>query len=430
MNVNIELSSKHVLPLLGLALGTYIAYQCTKSYWDDPAPSRKSRQVDTRPLDLVYATVRQQHKDTQQQQRDRSLPPVDEEDGASGDDGASEALSAESTATMLSEEELRLYKLHEEYLVVEEPTSPKDEGGVSALFRKITAGKMPTRYVNLEVEDTTSVRGALRRLLDHKTLCAPVVKHHPDVGRVYTGLISVMSAARAIVASELRPLGDPIASYPAILTLAAVSSGSWMTEVVNRLKEGSRHVAIVDDKTQTVKNMVSQGDVLRFMMSNRSLAEFESLRDALDRTLADLNLGRSPRELITVPSTTTARKAIETMLQNGITSLPIVRAKNRIVGVVSLSDIKVLAQEALSHAQITELLDLPVPEFVERSRAFVRTGVTPSVVSAHRTDALVAVLQKMNQHRIHHLYLTDPKSGTPPAVTGVVSFIDILRVLV
>ena len=128
-----------------------------------------------------------------------------------------------------------------------------------------------------------------------------------------------------------------------------------------------------------------------------------------------------------IDHTCTAKQAFNLMIDNKITSLPITR-HDKMYGVISMSDIKILGDENID---AEEILGLDVVEFVKQSRSYVsklmNTIPRPvdSVVSCAPDSTLHEVIQCMLAFNLHHIYIVN--EGTP---VNVISFIDVLRLVV
>jgi CBS domain-containing protein len=134
------------------------------------------------------------------------------------------------------------------------------------------------------------------------------------------------------------------------------------------------------------------------------------------------------KEIYSIASYETAKYAFNKMLSKKITSLPIIDNYTReIVGIISMSDIKVLSDPKCI---IAELLNYNVLEFLKISRQYVaqRMDVTPRavthVVHCKRTDTLDYIVNLMLDSNVHHIYVLEEARPI-----GVVSFVDILRLV-
>ena len=76
------------------------------------------------------------------------------------------------------------------------------------------------------------------------------------------------------------------------------------------------------------------------------------------------------KQIITINTHDKTQAAYNIMISNDITSLPVVE-NDKIISVISLSDIKLFAKTPLPYMEIRRLLNSDVLTFIEESRKFV-----------------------------------------------------------
>lgn len=121
---------------------------------------------------------------------------------------------------------------------------------------------------------------------------------------------------------------------------------------------------------------------------------------------------------------------LDSMLENGLATLPVVDDDRRCVGMIAAVDLL-----APTHALDTDLQELAKSSQEERGDfidVFERSGLSECqvqdfmstrVVSASPSTRLPEAAHKMLQHQIHHLVVLDADSR----LTGIVSTMDILE---
>jgi len=119
----------------------------------------------------------------------------------------------------------------------------------------------------------------------------------------------------------------------AVITVKPDQQMGEVTRVMNR--GAVRHLAVVDDAQQLL-GVISAHDV------HVSAA-----------TLASNAMSRTP---ITVAPSTPASEAVVEMLKHSINSLPVVDAERRLVGILTSTDLLMVAYDALKKAEITRPL--------------------------------------------------------------------------
>ena len=167
------------------------------------------------------------------------------------------------------------------------------------------------------------------------------------------------------------------------------------------MKEGRRHVTLHSSGTMFSKkfSVISRMKILEIILENTT-TELDS------HTVEELNLAQQ-KCIIKGNVDMNVRDAICAMLDANITSLPLTNADGEPISVFAMSD----------------LLNIPIEQWDGKvSDVFTPTK---NILTCSNTSSIKSVVETMTNNRIHHVYnITDEKA------TGVVSFIDLIRVLV
>jgi CBS domain-containing protein len=125
-------------------------------------------------------------------------------------------------------------------------------------------------------------------------------------------------------------------------------------------------------------------------------------------------------------------EALQLMVENRVSALPVVDGHDRCVGVISSTDLLMLAQqlggelealhttEGLAHALLIEKLEHS--GFTDQT---VQELMTPTAVEIEPSATLVAAAGSMVRNRVHHLAVTEKGHK----LVGIVSTMDILGAL-
>ena len=196
-----------------------------------------------------------------------------------------------------------------------------------------------------------------------------------------------------------------------------VNANADISEIFSHLAMGARYIALYDDKLDKLYGAISQGDIIRYIFPK------------LNSNLYDLklkNCSHFMKHILTISKTETARKAFNIMVDNNITSLPIVDDENSMISVISLTDIKYLSQ--FNTPELQQQLDLNVLVFLSSAREFLANElgfILPSVhdvIYCNLNDSLKICIDKILRYNIHHVYIYDSAN----TICGIVSFVDIL----
>ena len=300
-----------------------------------------------------------------------------------------------------------------------------DGSDVSNSMSGITAGMFDSDCKFVFIDDDMNIREALQLMLTEMSSCGVVVESRND-DKIVKGIVDIRDITLATVGSDLVPLGMKINDI--VKRFVYVTPGARLSEIIGHFDQGLRYIAVYDRGSNSVQKVISQGSVLRHFYQHIAAVDIHESDSIWKKDIRALNLG-SQSFVYKCRRDDTAATALRMILKNGITSLPIVDDAQTVVGVISLTDIKYLAFEELSQAQIVTCLHEHVETFVQNSRTFVasRYGVpfreVDMIVKCKRTDSLYTVLHTMMSEGVHHVYVLEDGQAT-----GVISFIDIINV--
>jgi CBS domain-containing protein len=138
-------------------------------------------------------------------------------------------------------------------------------------------------------------------------------------------------------------------------------------------------------------------------------------------------------EPITVRAGATIKEAIGTMVDRGVSALPVVDDDGKPVGVLSQTDIVIhdrnkQAQAAPEYYTTTNLLSgstrlLSKFSLDTQDTTHVHEVMTPTVFAVRPDDPVTRVVGDMVAFKIHRLFVTDTKGS----LLGVISAFDVLR---
>lgn len=135
------------------------------------------------------------------------------------------------------------------------------------------------------------------------------------------------------------------------------------------------------------------------------------------------------RRADTIRDDDTIETAMETMVQAGLSALPVVTQAGSCVGMLTQTDIIRLAGQLEHEASHNRRHDLAALFFGvgldQISQARVEDVMTTHVLSVAEDDPATAVADKMLQHEIHHLPVCDANDQ----IVGVVSSMDLVKAI-
>jgi CBS domain-containing protein len=130
----------------------------------------------------------------------------------------------------------------------------------------------------------------------------------------------------------------------------------------------------------------------------------------------------------TIPAAATVRDAARLMLERGVSALPVMDRKNRVVGIVSEGDLVRRAEIGTDAPRAWWLglfAERAARDYLKAHGALVRDVMTSPVVSARHTTPLAEIAHLLEKHRIKRVPVLE--AGR---LVGIVSRVDLVRQLV
>jgi CBS domain-containing protein len=275
------------------------------------------------------------------------------------------------------------------------------------------------------------VAHAFQTLAKEKLLAAPVV----DASGTAVGVVSVLHFVsyfvrhfsaeelqgddwNALVAKKNHLLGKRINEIPDLQALDkahVIKEYQTAIDAVNLMiddEDPARRVLVVDDNKKLV-TVISQSRMLHLVSG-----VLDSLPDPANRTLRERNLHK--KEVASIKLDQPAGDAFVLMREKEISGVAVVDDEQKLVGVISASDIKLLG------------FDLGYLHLLGKSARDYLTSLRGSIAESQRVvctcdvDATIdhAVKQLIARH-VHRLFVIDDQRK----LVGVVSIRDILKTL-
>jgi CBS domain-containing protein len=175
------------------------------------------------------------------------------------------------------------------------------------------------------------------------------------------------------------------------------------------------HRLNVVDGDGRVRGILSQTDIVKFLISKRSLFE-----DLLNSTLSDLKIGCGP--VVNVNTESSVLEALEKMSENFISSVAVIETDGTLIGNISMADIRFVFQHGRYHR-----LWMTCGNFL--SLALNQKGLEHfgndqfPFFDAHLNSTLSQVMSKIIATKVHRVWVISPKNQH---LIGLVSLTDII----
>lgn len=255
----------------------------------------------------------------------------------------------------------------------------------------------------VELEETMSLTSALELMKEKQNTCALLYNDKKH-------LVGILDTPD-VLCYILRGTASLDSSIRQVIRNCTVSEGHvTVNEICKTMCSGLRHIAIFHDQKYQI---ISQRALVEAI--NHASNDDEQISRLLSNTLSDSGIG-TRKNIISCKESCIARSAFELMSAYDITSIPIVNDEEKMVGVISASDI-------LYSRYDIKLLEENVIKYIGKSRNDAGISRSPNtVVTCTENEKLISVLKKMKYESVHHIYIL--KDDT---IEGVISFIDILK---
>ncbi|KAJ3211291.1 hypothetical protein HDU67_004633 [Dinochytrium kinnereticum] len=284
---------------------------------------------------------------------------------------------------------------------------------LSTTFAELNLEKKPV----VSVSPTATIEDALAIMTKHNVLTLPITSRvWPDK---YVYILSSFDILQFFVSRHHGKLGglDLQSTVEEAMTLDSEQESYRVYERDFRdtieatcisFAKGIHRVLVTDALKQKAPILVTQTDILRYMMANPEVYANSSI--SFNSTLASLGF-TSRGQVFTATEGETAIEGYARMAANKVAALPVVSKDGIVVDTLSASDLRGMSAGTLENVK------LPVSGFVKLSPTHKE-----STISVSSTDTLYDAFKKIVENDIHRVWILDA-TGKP---VGVVSQSDII----
>ncbi|XP_042018405.1 SNF1-related protein kinase regulatory subunit gamma-1-like [Salvia splendens] len=223
-------------------------------------------------------------------------------------------------------------------------------------------------------------------------------------------------------------VGDISGSFRWAPFLALQKNNSFLTMLLLLSKYRMKSVPVVDLGEAKIDNIITQSAVIHMLQECAGLPWFESWGS---KKLCELGLPlMKASSMIKVHGDEPVLQAFKLMRQNGVGGVPVVGDDgNKPVGNISIRDIQFLLT---APGIYKEYRSITAKNFLTAVRSYMeeqqRTTPLPSrMVACRRNDTLKDIIAKLDEKKIHRIYVVEEEGGE---LEGVVTLRDIISKLV
>jgi len=266
------------------------------------------------------------------------------------------------------------------------------------------------------LEQTQSVGDALGVLYANDILSAPILNEET---RVCMGNIDVLDLLAYVLSVPLDSstwateiaLRFKTSIYRVVdfskkdPFIPVLESTTLMDEISSHFQMGVHRVPIVN-VSNTIVGILSQFDVLEFLLSKMEEGNYKDLND-----LGKKNIQEIPytSKVVSVPITASLLTAFELMSANRLHGVAVVNEKGVLAGNVSASDFKAISQNNFYSMGVILQQYLTVPPLV-----------------VWQTSTFFDALDIMSKNRVHRVYVVNDNMNP----IGIITLTDVMFILV
>ncbi|KIX06808.1 uncharacterized protein Z518_04784 [Rhinocladiella mackenziei CBS 650.93] len=193
--------------------------------------------------------------------------------------------------------------------------------------------------------------------------------------------------------------------------LTFLDENSDLLKAIETFGKGVHRVVVIDETTKEATGVLSQSRLIRFLWENRRC--FPVLDQLYTQHLRDLKIGS--HDVVAINGDRPLAEGLTLLLDEGVSSLPVVDHNRNVIGNISNVDVKLLTKSSslplLRNTCIHFItVILSTRGMVEGKDSFPVFYVTPLSTLAHTVAKLVAT-------KSHRMWLTEPvspSSSSPP----------------
>lgn len=308
---------------------------------------------------------------------------------------------------------------------------------MSSLLDELTIGLLVYDKRELvSISSSATVEEALSLMATHNVLSLPVV----DSDGNCKSIVSILDLMIYVAFGCYRPSDSYCAdaeqfqcfkkTQTPVGDVAGIDEeGLWefsasesIKKILEPMSKGVHRILVhdeieVDGKSTKRSRLLTQTDLIRFLVSYTVYAKDINCNIDIHDTLAHLGLSTHKTPLFSVPQSLSALEAFRRMAEHNVKSAPVVDSNGVLQGTISASDLR-----GLRSNQLSSIL-LPVLEFKDKARSLRQSnGPNAHVVKANSSATLFDTMVQLIIHKVHQLWLVDDE-GKP---TASVSMTDII----
>lgn len=276
----------------------------------------------------------------------------------------------------------------------------------------------------IEISDDIDVYSALNILSKNNVSCVPVFNLTQDV-KEYIGTLNIANIASLINYEQTQNLilsNDLILDF--LNKIFSINENDNIRNLIYLMKQDIKHVIVLDTNNQ-INKIISQGSLFNFIYYNFLNNELNySFNNIFNQKISEFKIIYERNNKIKyIDEETLTYQAFEIMTKNNLSSIPIIDKDKLLIGVLSLSDIKLLSLK-----MDLDLLKLPAKRYSNYN--YLNTNdinkkKKKKIITCYLNDNLKKIIHKLIFNKIHQIYILN----SDKVLINYISYSDILKIL-
>jgi CBS domain-containing protein len=178
---------------------------------------------------------------------------------------------------------------------------------------------------------------------------------------------------------------------------------------------GVHRVNVVDGNGR-VQGILSQSDVIKFLLSKKDL-----FRALMGKSLVELGIDQCP--VVSVKAESSVLDALQRMSEHYISSVAVVDPAGTLVGSISMADIRFIFQHGRYHRLWMNCSQFLTLALSQKGLEHAGNDQFP-FFDAHPASSVLQAINKIVATKVHRVWVTDPVTHR---LIGVVSLTDLIK---
>jgi len=270
----------------------------------------------------------------------------------------------------------------------------------------------------ISLKESDTVEQALKIFREYEMQSAPVYNGDKFLGLVdTTDILSFFCSLEYnlpyMKQTSLKQTLKNLIEIARFSPIPVVAIGTPLSQVVKILAKGSAHrVKVLDEKTHSLFNLISQLSIIRFVAKNISLLLPEQRNKPVSEFMKWMNCIR------TIPSDTRTYESFGYLYNDGISAAAVIDSTTgMIIDTVSTTDLIGLIDDGF------EYMEKSIVEFLAATR---RTKALKPPITCHLSDTLEYVLIKLASTKVHRLWVIEESTNL---YLGLVNLTNVMEAL-